>query len=401
MHATSRRISPRISMTLAAAIVPALALATAGSAGAAPTPEPSARIVQVQLAKAEAGVSAVKDTYIVELKKGVRLKSGLGITTQRQFSTAVNGFSAKLTPAQLADLQKNPDVVAISQDVYVQNVLDTTQTNPPSWGIDRIDQRNLPLSNSYTYTRTGSGVHAYIIDSGVDPSHPNFGGRASFDFNGIDSNNTDCNGHGTHVAGTIGSTSYGVAKNTRLHGVKWLNCSGGGTASSAIAAVDWVTRNAVKPAVANASWNFSANTTLENSLRAMINSGVFLAASAGNTGANSCDRLPRKISTALVVAASTSTDARASYSSTGSCVDIYAPGSAIVSTLPGNTTGSYNGTSMATPHVAGVAALYLQTSPSASPATVKSYIEANATPNVVSGGSTGSTVNRLLFSNGL
>jgi subtilisin family serine protease len=292
-------------------------------------------------------------------------------------------------------------VVAISEDVYVENVLDTTQTNPPSWGIDRIDQRNLPLSASYTYTRTGTGVHAYIIDSGVDPTHPNFGGRATFDFNGLDSNNTDCNGHGTHVAGTIGSTSYGVAKNVRLHGVKWLNCSGGGTASAAIAAVDWVTRNAVKPAVANTSWNFQANTTLENSLRRMISSGVFLATSAGNTGANSCNLLPRKIETALVTAASTSTDARASYSSTGSCVDVYAPGSAIVSTLPGNTTGSYNGTSMATPHVAGVAALYLQTSPTATPATVKSYIENSATPNVVSGGTTGGTVNRLLFSNGL
>ncbi len=192
MHGFSRRISRhisprigrRISLTLAAAIVPALALTTAGSAGAAPVPDPPARIVPVQLAKAEAGVSAVQDTYIVELKKGVRLKSGLGIAPQRQFSTAVNGFSAKLTPSQLAGLQKNPDVVAISQDVYAQNVLDTTQTNPPSWGIDRIDQRNLPLSNSFTYTRTGAGVHAYIIDSGVDPSHPNFGGRASFDFNG-------------------------------------------------------------------------------------------------------------------------------------------------------------------------------------------------------------------------
>ncbi|TWD72528.1 subtilisin family serine protease [Kribbella amoyensis] len=390
---------------LVAAVVPAVALTTAlttaGAAGAAPVPEPAGRTIAVQAAPAEAGVSAVPDTYIVELRKGVKLKRSLGIAPQRQFSTAVNGFSAKLSADQLTELRKSPDVVAISQDVYVENAIDTTQANPPSWGIDRIDQRNLPLSKSYTYTRTGTGVHAYIIDSGVDPSHPNFGGRASFDFNGLDSNNTDCNGHGTHVGGTIGSTSYGVAKSVRLHGVKWLNCSGGGTASAAIAAVDWVTRNAVKPAVANASWNFSPNTTLENSLRAMINSGVFLAASAGNTGANSCDRLPRKIETALVTAATTNTDARASYSSTGACVDVYAPGSAIVSTLPGNTTGSYNGTSMATPHVAGVAALYLQTSPSATPATVKSYLETNATPNVVSGGGTGGTVNRLLFTNGL
>jgi subtilisin family serine protease len=391
-----------IRLTLAAAIVPAIALTTAlSSASAAPAADPSGRIILVQPASADPGVTPVKDTYIVELKQGSQLaKMKLGFTPQRQFSTAVNGFSAKLTAAQLAALQKSPDVVAISQDVSYK-AIDTTQTNPPSWGIDRIDQRNLPLSNSFTYTRTGSGVNAYIIDSGIDASHPNFGGRATFDFNAIDTNNTDCLGHGTHVAGTIGSTSYGIAKAVRLHGVKWLNCSGSGTASGAIAAVDWVTRNAVKPAVANTSWNFPANATLETSLRNMINSGVFLATSAGNTGANSCNLLPRKIETALVTAASERNDARASYSSTGPCVDVYAPGSAIISTLPGNTTGSYNGTSMATPHVAGVAALYLQTSPSASPATVKSYIENNATPNVVSGGTTGGTVNRLLFSNGL
>ncbi|GAA1695721.1 S8 family peptidase [Kribbella yunnanensis] len=386
-----------VSLILAVGLAPALALATAATSGAASGPD---RII-VQQAKAEPGVSAIKDTYIVELKKGMKLKSGLGITPQRQFSTAVNGFSAKLTPAQLGALQKNPDVVAISQDVRIENALDATQNNPPSWGIDRIDQRNLPLSNSYTYTRTGQGVHAYIIDTGITPGHADFGGRATFDFNGIDSNNTDCMGHGTHVAGTIGSTTYGVAKTARLHGVKWLDCNGSGTASSAIAAVDWVTRNAVKPAVANASWNFSANTTLENSLRAMINSGVFLAASAGNTGGNSCDRLPRKIETALVVAASERNDARASYSSTGACVDVYAPGSAIISTLRTGGSGSMSGTSMATPHVAGVAALYLQTSPSATPAAVKTYIETNATPNKVTGGTTGGTVNRLLFTNGL
>ncbi|MEV8378347.1 S8 family peptidase [Kribbella sp. NPDC056861] len=393
-----------IRLTLAAAIVPAIALTTAlSTASAAPAPDPDDRIILIQPASADPSVTPVKDTYIVELKKGSqfgKLKSSLGVAPQRQFSTAVNGFSAKLTGAQLAALQKSPDVVAISQD-FSYKAIDATQTNPPSWGIDRIDQRNLPLSNSFTYSRTGSGVNAYIIDSGVDATHPNFGGRATFDYNSVDSNNTDCLGHGTHVAGTIGSTSYGVAKAVRLHGVKWLNCSGSGTASGAIAAVDWVTRNAVRPAVANTSWNFPANATLETSLRNMISSGIFLATSAGNTGGNSCNLLPRKIETALVTAASERNDARASYSSTGACVDVYAPGSAIISTLPGNTTGSYNGTSMATPHVAGVAALYLQTSPSASAATVKSYIENAATPNKVTGGTTGGTVNRLLFSNGL
>jgi subtilisin family serine protease len=391
-----------IRLTLIAAIVPAVALTTAGAAGAA-DPSPG-KVVAVQQAATGPGLTAVKGTYIVQLKDGVRttgLKRSVGFTPQREYSAAVSGFTAKLSAGQLKALQRHPDVVAISEDVYIEDALDATQLNPPSWGLDRIDQRNLPLSNSFTYNRTGSGVNAYIIDSGIDPTHPDFGGRAVFAFNGIDANNTDCNGHGTHVAGTIGSNSYGVAKSVRLHGVKWLNCSGGGTASSAIAAVDWVTRNAVKPAVANASWNFTANATLETSLRNMIRSGVFLAASAGNTGGNSCDRLPRKIETALVTAASTSTDARASYSSTGACVDIYAPGSAIVSTIPGGGTASYNGTSMATPHVAGTAALYLQTSPAATPATVKSYLEANATPNKVSGGGVGGTVNRLLFTNGL
>ena len=386
-----------VSLILAVGLAPALALTTTGAASAG---GPEATFVPVQTTKAEPGVTVVKDTYIVELKKGTKLRSKLGVKPQATFTAALNGFSAKLTPAQLSALQKSPDVVAITQDVLMENVLDATQTNPPSWGIDRIDQRNLPLSNSYTYTRTGQGVHAYIIDSGITPSHPNFGGRATFDYNGIDSNNTDCNGHGTHVAGTIGSTSYGVAKSVRLHGVKWLNCSGGGTLTSALNAVNWVTANAVKPAVANASWNFTYSTTLRDALQNMINSGVFLAASAGTTSGVSCERLPRNLTTALVVAASTSTDARASYSSTGYCVDVYAPGSNITSTLNNGQSGAMNGTSMATPHVAGVAALYLQTSPSASPATVKSYIENSATPNIVSGNPSG-TVNRLLFSNGL
>jgi len=391
-----------IRLTLIAAIVPAVAFTTAGAANAGD--QPPGKVVAVQQATTGPGLTAVKDTYIVQLKDGARtagLKRSVGFAPRHEYSAAISGFSARLSAGQLKALQRHPDVVAISQDVYMAKVVDATQLNPPSWGLDRIDQRNLPLSNSYTYNRTGSGVHAYIIDSGIDPTHPDFGGRAVFGFNGIDANNTDCNGHGTHVAGTVGSRTYGVAKSVRLVGVKWLDCNGGGTASSAIASVDWVTRNAVKPAVANASWNWAANATLETSLRNMIKSGVFLAASAGNTGANSCDRLPRKIETALVTAASTSTDARASYSSTGACVDIYAPGSAIVSTIPGGGTASYNGTSMATPHVTGTAALYLQTSPAATPATVKSYIEASATPNKVSGGGVGGTVNRLLFTNGL
>jgi hypothetical protein len=186
-----------------------------------------------------------------------------------------------------------------------------------------------------------------------------------------------------------------VAKGVTLHGVKWLNCAGSGTTSGAVAAVNWVTANAIAPAVANTSWNSSYSSTLATALTNMMNSGVFLATSAGNTGADSCDRLPRNLTAALVVAATTSTDARASYSSTGSCVDLYGPGSAIVSTLPGNTTGSKNGTSMSTPHAAGIAVLYKATYGNASQATVHAWIVGNATTGVVTGSLAG-TPNRLL-----
>ncbi|MFD0593487.1 S8 family serine peptidase [Catellatospora coxensis] len=186
-----------------------------------------------------------------------------------------------------------------------------------------------------------------------------------------------------------------MAKAVRLHGVKWLNCAGSGTTSSAVAAVNWVRTNHVKPAVANTSWNMTYSSTLATALTNMMNAGVFLATSAGNTGGNSCDRLPRNLTASLVVAATTSTDARASYSSTGSCVDLYGPGSGIVSTVPGGGTGSKNGTSMSTPHAAGIAALYKATYGDASQATVHSWIVTNATPNVVTGSLSG-TPNRLL-----
>jgi subtilisin family serine protease len=388
-----------IRLPLAAVVLSAVALTTAvSSANAAPVPE--GPLVQIQAVSARPGVTAIKDTYIVELKKGSKLKSSLGITPQRQFRTAVNGFSAKLTGAQLAQLQRTPDVVAISQDAKI-HATESTQVNPPSWGLDRIDQRGSQPSNSYSYNRTGAGVHAYVIDTGIDVTHPDFGGRATWDYNAIDNDNTDCVGHGTHVAGTLGSTSYGVAKKIRLHAVKFLDCVGDGTTSNAIAAVDWVTEHAQRPAVANASWWWDANTTLENSLRGMVESGVFLAASAGNTGTNSCDLLPRSIDTAMVVAASTNIDTRLGTSSTGPCVDVYAPGAAITSTLPGNTSGMMTGTSMATPHAAGLAALYLQAGPSATPAKVKAYLEDNATVGIVEGGGIENTVNRLLYSNHL
>ena len=390
----SRLLAMAASITLAAAgavALPAPAFAAGGPyravalAVSTPAPAADARIIP--------------GAYIVSFRAGANPGTSLAAlkaSATAQWRNALNGYAANLTDAQVKALSHNADVVAIERDAWHDNALDTTQTNPPAWGIDRVDQASLPLSASYTYTATGTGVHAYIIDSGVDPGHPNFGGRATQDFNSAGGQNIDCNGHGTHVAGTIGSTSYGLVKNIRLHGVKWLNCSGGGTNSGAVSAVNWVTANHVKPAVANASWNMTYSSTLATALTNMMNAGVFLAASAGNTGGNSCDRLPRNLTAALVVAATTSTDARASYSSIGSCVDVYGPGSAIVSTIPGGGTASYNGTSMSTPHAAGIAALYKATYGDASQATVHAWVVNNATVGVVTGSLSG-TPNRLLF----
>jgi subtilisin family serine protease len=379
-------------------IVAAAAVAAplgAAPAAAAPVDLPVAHVA------AAPGVRAIPGAYIVQLKPGADLSAltgRLAVRPRYTYDAAVRGFAADLTAGQLASLRRNTSVLAIEQDAFVENAIDATQTNPPSWGIDRIDQRNRPLSNSFTYTATGAGVHAYIIDTGITPGHANFGGRATFDFNAIDTNNTDCHGHGTHVAGTIGSTSYGVAKNVRLHGVKMMNCAGSSTTSAAVNAINWVRTNAQRPAVANTSWNFSYSATLESAIVNMINSGVFLATSAGNTGGNSCDRLPRRVLAAVAVASTTSTDARSSFSSTGPCVDIYAPGSSIVSTSRTGATATMSGTSMATPHVAGVAALYKQVNGDVSAATLQSWLISNATPNVVTGSLAG-TPNRLLFTN--
>ncbi|CCH31454.1 S8 family peptidase [Actinosynnema sp. NPDC047251] len=389
---------PLTSLAVLAAVATTAGL-TAGVASAAPHQAP------IVSPAATATATPIPGSYIVTLNRQSRsataAAAAAGVTPTRVYDSAFTGFAATLTPNQLRKLSRDPAVRLIEQDLLVTDALDTTQPSPPSWGIDRVDQKNLPLSASYTYTATGAGVHAYIIDTGITPSHPDYGGRATFDHNAIDTNNTDCQGHGTHVAGTIGSQTYGVAKGVRLHGVKMMNCAGSTTTSAAIGAVDWVTRNAQKPAVANTSWNYPATASLETAIRNMIASGVFLATSAGNTGGNSCDRLPRKVETASVVASTERTDARSSFSSTGSCVDLYAPGSAIISTLRTGATGSMSGTSMATPHVAGVAALYKSRYGDQPSATVHNWLTTNATPNVVSGGTTGGTVNRLLFTAGL
>jgi subtilisin family serine protease len=311
-----------------------------------------------------------------------------GVNPHFVYTAALNGFSATLSQGQLNALQHNPNVDYIEQDQVVS--VTATQSNA-TWGIDRIDQRSRPLSGTYTYTSTASNVTAYIIDTGIQPDHPQFGTRAQAVYGG-----TDCNGHGTHVAGTIGSTTYGVAKSVRLRGVRVLGCSGSGSISGIIAGVDWVRANAVKPAVANMSLGGGYSSSLNTAVTNLANSGVFVAVAAGNENTSACNRSPASATAVLTVAASTSTDARATYSNYGSCVDLYAPGSSVTSTWTGSGTRTISGTSMASPHVAGVAALYKGNYGEASQSTINSWIINNSTAGVITGNPSG-TPNRLLF----
>ena len=357
-------------------------------------PAQASPLVQVDAASAQ----VVAGQYIVTLKSGTAagMVSTRGIAAAHVYTGAVNGFAATLSDAQLGALQRDPRVASIEHNQVVG--LATTQSPTPSWGIDRIDQRNLPLSNSYTYTATGAGVTAYIIDTGINATHPDFGGRAAVAFDAIGGNGVDCHGHGTHVAGTIGSTSYGVAKGVQLRGVRVLDCNGSGTTATVIAGIDWVMNNSPGPSVANMSLGGGKSTALNNATTALSNSGVSVSVAAGNSSANACNESPASTPEAITVAASASNDTSASFTNFGRCVDLYAPGVGITSTwLSG--TNTISGTSMATPHVAGVAALYKSAvggDPSSN--AVASFITSTATSGVLTGAHPQSP-NLLLFTN--
>jgi len=312
------------------------------------------------------------------------------------YQNALNGFAVEMSAEDAERLSQDFRVKYVEEDGVV--TADVTQSNPP-WGLDRIDQRNRPLSATYTYNWTGSGVRAYVIDTGILTSHTQFGGRASNVFDAFGGSGTDCNGHGTHVAGTIGGSTYGVAKSSLPRGVRVLNCSGSGSNSGVIAGVDWVRQNFVAPAVANMSLGGGASSALDTAVNNLSNAGVAIAVAAGNSNTNACNSSPARAANAITVGATTSTDARASFSNFGSCLDLFAPGQGILSAWIGSTsaTRTISGTSMASPHVAGVAALYKQANPSASAATVRNAIVNGATTNVVTNAGTGSP-NRLLYS---
>ncbi|WP_395792316.1 S8 family serine peptidase [Aquimonas sp.] len=321
-----------------------------------------------------------------------------GLEVERVYENALKGFVVTNANEKIiSQLLWDDRVAFVEEDGMV--FLNPTQTGA-TWGLDRIDQRARPLNGTYIYNTTATNVRAYIIDSGVLNSHSQFGGRSSGGASYISDGRgtTDCNGHGTHVAGTVAGSVHGVAKGARIVPVRVFGCTGGSSNSTIIAGIDWVRANHIKPAVANMSLGGGASAATDTATNNLINAGVTVVVAAGNNNANACNYSPARVANAITVGSTTSTDARSSFSNFGTCVNIFAPGSSITSAwYTSNTaTNSISGTSMASPHVAGVAALYLAGAPSATPATVRTAIYNNATLNVVTSPGTGSP-NRLLY----
>ena len=356
----------------------------------------------------------VENQYIVVLKDEVpslQAREALlqNFATQhggeliRTYVVALNGGVIRMNEAKAKALANHPFINYIEQDSVVQLIVPTSLTsqNPtPSWGLDRIDQKSLPLNSIYNYNNDGTGVSAYVIDTGIRITHTEFGGRARYGFDAVNDgyNGNDCHGHGTHVAGTIGGINYGVAKNVQLIAVRVLNCSGSGTTSGVIAGIDWVTTNAARPAVANMSLGGSISLALDTAVTNSINSGVSYAIAAGNSSQNACNFSPARVAGAITVGATDKTDTRPSWSNYGKCLDLFAPGVSITSAWIGSdtATNTISGTSMATPHTAGVAALKLQGSPTATPAEVATELVTKSTASIVKNAGKNSP-NQLLF----
>ena len=320
----------------------------------------------------------------------------LGVQSVRPLQV-INGFVARLEDAKLASLRADPRVAYVEQDQIMKA---TATQSSPTWGLDRVDERSLPLDRVYRYNATGSGVTAYIVDTGIRASHNEFGGRVVGGVTAIDDGRgaDDCNGHGTHVAGTVGGSRYGVAKGVSLFAVRVLGCRGEGSNSGVIAGVDWITSNHSKPAVVNMSLGGGASRALDDAINNSIRAGVSYAVAAGNENQNACNVSPARVDAAMTVGATTRSDRRSSFSNFGSCVDLFAPGSDITSAwYTGNrSTNTISGTSMASPHVAGAIALVLEDNPNASPGAVFNYLRDTASTNKLSSIGSGSP-NRLLY----
>jgi subtilisin family serine protease len=381
-----------------ATVLVATASATLGAApaAAAPSTEGIVRLAAADRAIADRYIVTFKDTPAVRSSTGTvkaarDLAARNGGKVHRTFTSTLRGFSVKMTAKQARRLAADPRVASVEQDATVR--IADAQSGAP-WGLDRLDQRALPLDGSYTFATPASNVSAYILDTGIRTTHAEFGGRArsGWDFVDNDADANDCNGHGTHVAGTVGGATYGVAKGVTLHALRVLNCQGSGSISGIIAGVEWVTQHAVKPAVANMSIGAKPSAALDAAVRRSIASGITYGVAAGNENTDACKSSPARTAEAITVGATTPTDARATFSNWGTCVDLFAPGLGVKSAwhTGDNATDTINGTSMATPHVVGAAALYLATHPTATPQQVRTALVTSATANIVTAAGAGS-----------